>query len=121
MLLARLHFDSGEREAAEANRDAARRLARQAGHAELAAWALEALAWWALVDGRLAEALELARAGQDQAPPASPAAVQLALHETQAWTQLGEREQAAGALWQAELARAMLPGRSPPGLRVPID
>jgi transcriptional regulator with XRE-family HTH domain len=121
LLLARLRFDNGEREAAEANRDAAQRLARQAGHAELAAWTLEALAWWALVDGRFAEALELARAGQDQAPPASAAAVQLALHEAQAWTQLGEREEAAGAIRQAELCRAMLPGRPPPGLRVPID
>ena len=121
LLLARLHFDNGEREAAEANRDAAQRLARQAGNAELAAWTLEALAWWALVDGRFAEALELARAGQDRAPPASPAAVQLALHEAQAWTQLGEREEAEGAMRQAELTRAMLPGRPPPGLRVPID
>jgi hypothetical protein len=46
--LARLHFDAGQREAAEANRDAALRLARQAGDAELAAGAVEAQACWAL-------------------------------------------------------------------------
>jgi transcriptional regulator with XRE-family HTH domain len=113
LLLARLHFDAGDREAAEANRDAARRLARQAGHRELAAWAIEALAWWALVDGRDREALDLARAGQDEAPAASAAAVQLALDEAQAWSSLGDQEAAAGARRQADLTRAMLPGDRP--------
>jgi transcriptional regulator with XRE-family HTH domain len=114
VVLARLHFEAGERDAAEASRDAALRLARQAGNAELAAWVLEAGAWWALVDGRFREAVELARAGQDRAPPASSAAVQLALHEAQAWRRLGDREEAEGALRQAALLRGMLPGR-PPG------
>jgi transcriptional regulator with XRE-family HTH domain len=109
LLLARLHFDAGDREAAEAGRDAALRLARQAGHAELAAWAVEALASWALVDGRFREALDLARAGQDLAPPASAAAVQLALDEAQAWALLGDRDQAAGARRLAALTSAMLP------------
>jgi Helix-turn-helix domain len=114
VVLARLHFEAGERDAAEASRDAALRLARQAGNAELVAWALEAGAWWALVDGRLREAVELARAGQDRAPPASAAAVQLALHEAQAWRQLGDRDEAEGALRHAALLRGMLPG-GPPG------
>jgi transcriptional regulator with XRE-family HTH domain len=109
LLAARLWFDAGDREAAEASRDAALRLARQAGQAELAAWAVEAAALWALVDGRSRDALELARAGQDLAPPASVAAVQLALDEAQAWTSLGERDQAEGARRQAALTRAMLP------------
>jgi tetratricopeptide (TPR) repeat protein len=108
--LARLHFDAGQRQAAEANRDAAVRLARQAADAELAAGAVEALAAWALADGRFRDALELARAGQDLAPPASLAALQLALDEAQAWTSLGEPLAAAGARRQAALTRAMLPG-----------
>jgi helix-turn-helix protein len=109
LLLAQLHFDAGEREAAEANRDAALRLANQAGQAEPAAWTLEALAWWALVDGRHRDALDLALAGQDRAPPASAAAVQLALDEAQAWTRLGDAREAAGARRQAALTQAMLP------------
>jgi tetratricopeptide (TPR) repeat protein len=112
--LARLHFDAGERAAAEANRDAALRLARQAGDAELAACAVEALAAWALADGRHRDALELARAGQDLAPPASVAALQLALDEAQAWASLGDPMAAAGARRQAALTRAMLPGAAPP-------
>jgi tetratricopeptide (TPR) repeat protein len=118
VVLARLHFEAGERDAAEASRDAAWRLARQAGNAELAAWVLEAGAWWALVDGRLREAVELARAGQDRAPPASSAAVQLALHEAQAWRQLGDSAEAEGALRQAALLQGMLPGGAPGCARV---
>jgi hypothetical protein len=114
VVLARLHFEAGERDAAEASREAALRLARQAGNAELAAWAFEAGAWWALVDGRFREAVRLSRAGQDRAPPASAAAVQLALHEAQAWRHLGDPAEAAGALRQAALLRGMLPG-GPPG------
>jgi len=113
--LARLHFDAGEREAAEANRDAALRLARQAGEAELAAAAVEASAAWALADGRFGDALELARAGQDLAPPASVAALELALDEAQAWASLGDPLAAAGARRQAALTRAMLPGAGLPG------
>jgi hypothetical protein len=109
VLLARLFFEAGDREAAEASRDAAFRLARLAGHAELAAWSVEALATWALADGRFTDALDLARDGQDLAPPASAAAVQLALDEAEAWTSLGDPAQAAGARHQAALTRAMLP------------
>jgi hypothetical protein len=112
-LLADLYFDAGEREAAEANRDAAYRLAQQAGHAELAARAVGSLASWALADGRFRDAAELARAGQDLAPPAGAAALQLALDEAQAWASLGDRRRAAAARHQAALTRAMLPGAGP--------
>jgi Helix-turn-helix domain len=109
VLLAELYFDAGDREAAEANRDTAHRLARQAGHAELAARAVGSLASWALADGRFRDAVELAWAGQDLAPPASAAAIQLALDEAQAWTSLGDRREAAAARHLAALTRAMLP------------
>jgi transcriptional regulator with XRE-family HTH domain len=109
VLVAQLSFEAGDREAAEASRDAAFRLARQAGHAELGAWSVEALALWALADGRFTDALELAQSGQDLAPPASAAAVQLALDEAQAWASLGDQSRAAGARHQAALTRAMLP------------
>jgi tetratricopeptide (TPR) repeat protein len=110
VLLAQLYFDAGDREAAEANRDTALRLARQAGHTELTAWTVQALASWALADGRFHDALDLARAGQDLAPPATTAAAQLALDEAQAWAALGDPAQAAAARHQAALTRAMLPG-----------
>jgi hypothetical protein len=111
LLLARLHFDTGDRETAEADRDTALRLACQADHAELAALAVELPASWALADGRYDDALTLARNGQDLAPPASMAAVQLALDEAQALASLGRRQEAAGAHHLAALTSAMLPGR----------
>ena len=113
VLLAELHFDAGEREAAEANRDAAYRLAGHAGHAELAAHAVGTLASWALADGRFRDAVELSWAGQDLAPPATATALRLALDEAQAWTSLGDRREAAAARHQAALTRAMLPGAGP--------
>jgi len=109
VLLAQLFFEAGDREAAEASRDAAFRLAGLARHDELAAWSVEALAAWALADGRFRDALALARDGQDLAPPATTVAVQLALDEAEAWTSLGDLAQAAGARHQAALTRAMLP------------
>ena len=109
LLLARLHFDAGDREAAEADRDTAFRLACQADHAELAALAAELLTSWALADGRFDDALTLARTGQDLAPPASAAALQLALDEAEALASLGRREEAAGAHHLAALTSAMLP------------
>jgi len=110
LLLASLHDDAGDREAAEADRDTAFRLACQADQAELAALAVELLASWALADGRLDDALALARTGQDLAPPASLAAVRLALDEAQALASLGQGEEAAGARRLAALTRAMVPG-----------
>jgi tetratricopeptide (TPR) repeat protein len=118
VLLTQLYFDADDREAAEANRDTALRLARQAGHTELTAWTVQALASWALADGRFRDALDLARAGQDLAPPATAAAAQLALDEAQAWAALGDRAQAAAARHHAALTRAMLPGDRP-GLAAP--
>ena len=109
LLLARLQDEAGDREAAEADRDTAFRLACQADHGELAALAVELLASWALVDGRFDDALTLARTGQDLAPPASMAAVQLALDEAHALASLGQQAEAAGARHLAALTSAMLP------------
>lgn len=109
LLLARLQDDAGDREAAEADRDTAFRLACQADHGELAALAVELLASWALLDGRCDDALDLARTGQDLAPPASMAAVQLALDQAEALAALGRHAEAAGAHHLAALTGAMLP------------
>ena len=109
LLLARLHDDAGDREAAEADRDTAFRLAYQADHGELAALAVELLASWALDDGRFDDALTLARTGQDLAPPAGRAAVELALDEARALASLGQHAEAAGARHLAALTSAMLP------------
>ncbi|MFL6103537.1 MAG: hypothetical protein ACJ74K_09500, partial [Actinomycetes bacterium] len=70
---------------------------------------VEAVAGGALAAGGFRYALERAWAGLDLAPPASAAALQLALDEAPAWAALGDRVAAAGARRQAALTRAMLP------------
>jgi transcriptional regulator with XRE-family HTH domain len=97
VLLGCLHYDQGEREEAEAARQAAYQWAKQAGHAELMGWAYEMSAWFALVDSRYEQLIEFAQAGQAIAGTGS-AGVQLALQEAKGWSRLGDHKQAEVAL-----------------------
>jgi hypothetical protein len=97
VLLGCLHYDLGEREEAEAARQAAYQRAKQAGHAELMGWAFEMTAWFALVEGRYEQLIEFAQAGQSIAGTGS-AGVQLILQEAKGWSRLGDRKQADAAL-----------------------
>jgi tetratricopeptide (TPR) repeat protein len=97
VLLGCLHYDLGEREEAEAARQAAYQWAKQAGHAELMGWAFEMSAWFALVEGRYEQLIEFAQAGQAIAGTGS-AGVQLILQEAKGWSRLGDHEQADAAL-----------------------
>lgn len=63
-LLGCVHYDLGEREEAEAARQAAYQWARQAGHGELMGWAFEMSAWFALVEGNYEQLIEFAQAGR---------------------------------------------------------
>jgi tetratricopeptide (TPR) repeat protein len=97
VLLGCLHYDLGEREEAEAARQAAYQWAKQAGHAELMGWAFEMSAWFALVEGRYEQLIEFAQAGQGIAGTGS-AGVQLILQEAKGWSRLGDHKQADAAL-----------------------
>ncbi len=110
-LLACLQFDLGDREAAEASRDAAYQLAKEGGHQELMAWTFELLAWFALVDGRYRDTVDLAQAGRELAPNTS-AGVQLAVQEAKAWSRLRDRRGADAALAHAETVLSRLPAPS---------
>ena len=97
VLLGCLHYDLGEREEAEAARQAAYQWAKQAGHGELMGWAFEMSAWFALVEGRYEQLIEFAQAGQSIAGTGS-AGVQLILQEAKGWSRLGDHKQADAAL-----------------------
>jgi tetratricopeptide (TPR) repeat protein len=97
VLLGCLHYDLGEREEAEAARQAAYQWAKQAGHGELMGWAFEMSAWFALVEGRYEQLIEFAQAGQAIAGTGS-AGVQLILQEAKGWSRLGDHKQADAAL-----------------------
>jgi hypothetical protein len=66
LLLGCVHYDLGEREQAEAARQAACQAGPQAGHGQIIAWSYEMAAWFALTEGRYGDAAAYARAGQQQ-------------------------------------------------------
>jgi tetratricopeptide (TPR) repeat protein len=96
-LLGCVHYDLGQVEDAEAARQAAAQMGREAGHDDVQAWALEMAAWFALVEGRYEAVVERARAGQEAAPEGS-ALVQLTLQEAKGHARLGNRADAIDAL-----------------------
>jgi tetratricopeptide (TPR) repeat protein len=87
-LLGCLHYDLGQREQAEAARQAAYQMGKQTGHGELMGWAYEMSSWFALVEGRYEEVIDAAQRGQDVAGSTS-AMVQLTLKEAQGYARLG--------------------------------
>jgi tetratricopeptide (TPR) repeat protein len=110
VLLGCLHYDLGEREEAEAARQAAFQWARQAGHSEIMGWAYEMSAWFALVEGRYEQLIEFAQDGQKIAGPGN-AGIQLILQEAKGWSRLGDHKQAEDALTRGA---AMLGGMPAP-------
>jgi tetratricopeptide (TPR) repeat protein len=107
-LLACVHYDLGEREEAEAARQAAYQWAKQAGHGELTGWAFEMSAWFALVEGRYEQLIEFAQAGQEVAGQSS-AGVQLALQEAKGWSKLGDRKKTDEALTRGAATLSSMP------------
>jgi len=67
----------------------ARSLGEEAGHNEIVAWSCELAAWFALVEGRHADAVRWAQAGADRAGQTG-AAVQLSLQAARGYAQLGD-------------------------------
>jgi DNA-binding XRE family transcriptional regulator len=112
-LLATLQFDMGDQEAAERTRDAAFQLGKEGEHQEIMAWTFELLAWFALVDGRLLEAVDHARTGFELAPHTS-AGVQLAVQEARAWSRVGNQSEGEDALRRGGTALTSLPVPSHP-------
>lgn len=107
-LLGCVHYDLGEREEAEAARQAAYQWGKQAGHGELMGWAFEMRAWFSLVEGNYEQLIEAARAGQHIAGTTS-AGVQLTLQEAKGWAYLGDRKQTDDALTRGAHTLAQLP------------
>jgi len=88
-LLACVYYDAGDPAAAEAARRMTGQLGEQVGHGELAGWALEIAAWFALVEGRFADTVKLCEAGLARAG-VSNAGVQLTLQASRGYARLGD-------------------------------
>jgi tetratricopeptide (TPR) repeat protein len=97
LLVGCIEYDMGERQVAESTRRAALSLASEADHAEVAGWAHEMRAWFALTTGDYRAVIAAAQAGAELAPHHG-VAVQLAAQEAKAWARIGDRRQTEVAL-----------------------
>lgn len=84
-------------------------LARETGHAEIAAWALETKAWQLLTDGECERAAALSQAAQRIAPREGSAIIQATAQEARAWARLGAGRETRAALARAERMASPLP------------
>ncbi|MFD8619387.1 XRE family transcriptional regulator [Streptomyces sp. NPDC059513] len=110
LLVGCVEYDMGDRHAAESTRRAALSLATEADHSEVAGWAHEMRAWFALTTGDYRGVISAAQAGAETAPNHS-VAVQLAGQEAKAWARLGDRRQVEVAL---DKGRRLLEGMPHP-------
>jgi tetratricopeptide (TPR) repeat protein len=97
LLLGCLHYDLGEREQAEAARQAAYHAGLQAGHGEIIAWSYELAAWFALTEGRYNDVVAYAQAGQAHTGPTN-GMIQLILQQARGHARLRERKEVHASL-----------------------
>lgn len=97
LLVGCVEYDSGDRHAAESTRRAALSIATESDQAEVAGWAHEMRAWFALTTGDYRGVIAAAQAGAEVAAHHG-VAVQLAGQEAKAWARLGDRRQVEVAL-----------------------
>lgn len=108
LLLATVYFDLGRAELAWVYRGVAAHAANDLGHHELAAWAWETPAWFALITRDYRDAVELCERGQATAPNTS---VRIAVHmqEARARARLGEHVETINAIRRAQDASDRVP------------
>lgn len=114
LLLSVLHYDLGDREAAEASRDAALYVGRDAEDPVIQAWAFETPAYFAIFEDRARDAVELIRAGRELAPEGTSVFAALNMQEARAWARLGDRKAAEEALGRGMAAIERLPAPEHP-------
>jgi len=117
--LAWLSHDLGDPMAAEAWAVDSFAHAEEAGHAELCAWAMDAMASIAIYTGRSQKAVAAARAGMARVPLGHPLAVRLRAQAARAHARLGQREDCEGLLREAAGLYDRLPARAP--MRFALD
>jgi tetratricopeptide (TPR) repeat protein len=103
-----VEYDSTNRTAAEATRQAAWSLGQDSGDSEVMAWAQEMRAWFSLTRGDYRGVLAAAETGHDVAP-GGRAAVQLHAQRAKAWARIGDRRQVEVALDQGRALLERLP------------
>jgi tetratricopeptide (TPR) repeat protein len=107
-LLGCTHYDMQEREEAEAARQMAQQVAREADDRDLLAWTWEMSAWFALIEDRYEEVIESANAGLAVKDSGS-AGVQLRLQKAKAYARLCDARETHQALKEASAILSKLP------------
>lgn len=97
LLVGCVEYDTGNRRAAETTRKAALSIGGEADVAEIAGWAHEMRAWFAITTGDYRGVVAAGQAGIEIAPHHG-VAVQLAAQQAKAWSRLGDRRQTEVAL-----------------------
>ena len=105
-------YDAGDTASAATATRMTRQFGETAEHAELTAWSFEIAAWFALTEGRFADAAALCDAGIERAGT-SNAGVQLAVQTARAHARMGDR-QALDALATARTTLRRLAGTGDP-------
>jgi transcriptional regulator with XRE-family HTH domain len=109
LLAATTLIDLHRDHAAAAHLRTAAKLAREAGHAEIAAWCLETQAWQVLTAGDYQRAADISQAAQRIAPKAGSAFIQATAQEGRAWARLGAAAETRAALSRVEALVSPLP------------
>jgi transcriptional regulator with XRE-family HTH domain len=109
LLAATCLIDLHKDHAAAAHLRTAAQLARETGHAEIAAWCLETQAWQVLTTGDYRRAVDIAQAAQHVAPREGSAFIQATAQEGRAWARLGAAAETRAALARVEKLVSPLP------------
>lgn len=109
LLAATCLIDLHKDHAAVAHLRTAAQLARETGHAEIAAWCLETQAWQVLTTGDYQRAADIAQAAQHVAPRDGSAFIQATAQEGRAWARLGAAAESRTALARVEKLVSPLP------------
>lgn len=99
LLVGCVEYDTANRAGAEATRREALSLGQESGAGEIAAWANEMRAWFALTRGDYRGVIAASEQGQALAPHSS-VSVQLYAQKAKAWARIGDRRQVEVALDQ---------------------
>jgi transcriptional regulator with XRE-family HTH domain len=109
LLAATCLIDLHRDRAASAHLRTAVQFARETGHTEIEAWALETTAWEVLTRGEYRLAAQIAQAAQAAAPRDSSAFIQATAQEGRAWARLGAATETRDALARVEGLVSPLP------------
>ena len=109
LLAATTLIDLHRDHAAAAHLRTAAQLARETGHAEIAAWCLETQAWQVLTAGDYRRAVDISQAAQRIAPKSGSAFIQATAQEGRAWARLGDARQTRATLNRVEALVSPLP------------